>query len=289
MREWRELDLPTIGIIGVGVVGGALKSYLEGGGITPLLYDRFLRLGSRKEVDQADLIFVCVPTPYQPGGGFDHSAIADAIAPLSGQKTVVIKSTVVPGTTEAYQRRYPQHTLLFNPEFLVEKTANEDFLKPDRQIVGYCGASLGEARSVLQLLPRAPHEALMPARAAELVKYATNSFLALKVIFSNEIFDLCETLGASYEDVRRSVAADERIGSSHMDVLDGGYRGYGGKCLPKDTMALMDLAESLGAPLRLLEAAHEINLRLRAPMAADLGVIVQPRRWTNRGSGSRAA
>jgi len=255
-----------VGVVGVGVVGGAVRDYLEGEGIRPLLYDRDKRLGSQAEVDQADLVFVCVPTPYRPVVGFDDSAVDDAIASLSGAKTVVLKSTVLPGMTEKYQRRYPQHTVLFNPEFLRDKTAVADFLEPDRQIVGYCRSDEAVAAEVLRLLPRAPHEAVVPAAVAEMAKYATNAFLAMKVVFANELFDLAQALNIDYAQVRVSLAADLRIGGSHLEVLDGGYRGYGGKCLPKDTMALLDLAEDLGVEMRLLEAAHEVNSRLKAPV-----------------------
>ncbi len=131
-------------------------------------------------------------------------------------------------------------------------------------------ASPGE---VLDLLPRARFETVMPARAAELVKYASNAFLAVKVIFANELFDLCGALAADYADVRAGLAADGRIGASHLDVHDGGYRGYGGKCLPKDTMALLGFAEDIGQPLRLLQAAHEVNLMLRGEsISADLAL-----------------
>ena len=259
-----------IGIIGVGVVGGALRAFLEKDGLRPLLYDPGLGLGSLADVDSADLVFACVPTPYRAGTGFDADALYETVAGLSGSKTIVIKSTVLPGTTDGLQDQYPQHRLLFNPEFLRESSAVEDFLQPDRQIVGFARQwHRPAAEAVLRLLPRAPYEAVVPSRSAELIKYATNSFLALKVIFGNELFDLSRALGIEYEDVRDGLAADLRVGPSHLDVHDAGYRGYGGKCLPKDTMALLDLARELEAPLRLLEAAHEVNLSLRGESILD--------------------
>ena len=256
----------SVGVIGVGVVGGAVRHYFESQGVPPLLYDPAKRLGSLAEINAAGLVFVCVPTPYAPGHGFDDSAVEQAIAPLRGSKTIVIKSTVLPGTTRKFQERFPEHRVLFNPEFLRERSAVEDFLKPDRQIVGVCGDDREEAERLLKLLPPAPHTAVVPAEAAELTKYATNAFLALKVTFANELYDLCAALGADYGLVKEGIAVDERIGASHLDVLDGGYRGYGGKCLPKDTMALLDLADDLGVVLDLLKAAHGVNLRLNPPV-----------------------
>jgi len=261
----KGIELRKPGIMGVGVVGGAVRNYFDLVGIVPLLYDPFKKLGSVKEINQADLVYICVPTPYVSQRGFDGSAVASALSLLEGEKTVVIKSTVLPGTTERLQGQYPQHHILFNPEFLREVSANADFLTPDRQIVGYCGNDSDLAASILATLPRAPHEAVVPASTAEMTKYATNSFLALKVIFGNELFDLCQELGTDYELVKQGIGVDERIGMSHLDVLDAGYRGYGGKCLPKDTMSLLDLADELGVQMRLLEAAHEVNMRLRAP------------------------
>jgi UDPglucose 6-dehydrogenase len=252
--------------MGVGVVGGAVRNYLELTGLRPRLYDPGKGLGSLKEINEAELIYVCVPTPYVAGVGFDDSAIAEAVRHLRAGKTIVIKSTVLPGTTEKFQRLNPQHTFLFNPEFLRENSANEDFLTPDRQIVGYCGASSELATSILKTLPRAPHESVVPAGVAEMTKYATNSFLALKVIFGNEMFDLCQALGLDYELVKQGIGVDKRIGDSHFNVLDSGYRGYGGKCLPKDTMSLLDLADDAGIEMKLLQAAHEVNLRLHAPV-----------------------
>jgi UDPglucose 6-dehydrogenase len=257
--------------MGVGVVGGAVRNYLELTGIQALLYDPGKGLGSLREINEAELVYVCVPTPYVAGVGFDDSAVGDAISHLRSGKTVVIKSTVLPGTTDKFQRLFPQQTVLFNPEFLRENSANEDFLTPDRQIVGYCGVDSDLASAILETLPRAPYEAVVPAAVAEMTKYATNSFLALKVIFGNEMFDLCQSLGIDYELVKQGIGVDKRIGDSHFNVLDAGYRGYGGKCLPKDTMSLLDLADGAGVEMRLLQAAHEVNLRLHAPVPFHRG------------------
>ncbi len=253
-----------IGIAGVGVVGSALRSYLRSGGIEPRVYDPALRLGAFADIDDAGLVFLCVPTPYHLDTGFDSSVLDATAAMLTGSKTVVIKSTVLPGTTCRLQAEYPQHRFLFSPEFLRETSAERDFVEPDRQIVGFARAGdRAVAQRVLELMPSAPYEAVMPARSAEMVKYATNAFLALKVIFANELHDLAQALDIDYADVRRGLAADARIGASHLDVGHGGYRGYGGKCLPKDTMSLLDLSREIGAPLQVLEAAHRVNLSLR--------------------------
>ena len=251
-----------VGIIGLGVVGSAVRGYFEAQGHRPRLYDPYLALGSMQEINEALVVFVCVPTPYRERSGFDPSAIEEAIALLKPEKTVVIKSTVLPGTTDALQRRHPHHRVLFNPEFLREATAHEDFLSPDRQIVGCTDLSRPVAGEVMSLLPRAPFMRIVAAAEAEMAKYVANAFLAIKVSFANEIYDLCTVLGINYEAVRPLVAADARIGPSHLDVFYDGYRGYDGKCLPKDIRSLMELAETAGVSLRLLRAAHDLNQAL---------------------------
>lgn len=255
----------TIGIMGLGVVGDAVHHHFERLGYPLRLYDPYRGLGSERAINQAELIFICVPTPYRPHSGFDDSALEDAVSLLDGSKVIVIKSTVLPGTTEAYQFRYSQHCFLFNPEFLRQVYARTDFLQPDRQVIGYTAQSHHLAESVLSILPPAPFTRIMVAREAEMTKYMTNGFLALKVTFANELFDLSSALDIDYDVVREAVAADRRIGPSHLDVFDGGYRGYGGKCLPKDMKALLDLADRLRVPLRLLRTAERVNATLLPP------------------------
>lgn len=255
----------VIGIVGLGVVGDAVHHYFKTTDHSLRLFDLYQGVGSPEEINEADLIFICVPTPYQAGTGFDASALEDAIGRIEGSKVIVIKSTVLPGTTESFQARYPQHCFLFNPEFLRQDYARAEFLKPDRQIVGYCAESRHLAESVLSLLPDAPYRRVMLAREAELTKYMANSFLALKVTFANEFFDLASALDIDYAVVRDSVSADVRIGESHMHVAQDGYRGYGGKCLPKDIKAVLDLAERLGLPLHLVRAADRVNATLLPP------------------------
>jgi len=248
-----------IGICGVGVVGGALLRYLEKQGEVPIIYDKQQLDTSKDALKEADVVFICVPTPFREGKGFDISAVEEAIGALGGNKVVVIRSTVVPGTTDKLQARYQQHKILVNPEFLREAHADEDMLHPERQIVGYTDKSRGAAQGVLDLLPRAPFERLVEAKVAEMVKYTGNAFLSTKVIFANQIYDLCEKLGIDYDKVKEAVSKDPRIGASHLDVLHGGYRGYGGKCLDKDIKALIELADSVDVNVDLYKKVVEIN------------------------------
>lgn len=260
----------SIGIVGVGMVGGAVKKYFEDvRGEKPHLYDPGKNLGSVEEVNQSDIVFVCVPTPYEKDKGFDLQYVESSIEKLEDGKVVVIKSTVLPGATEKLQKKYSQHKLLFNPEFLVESKANETMQKPDRQIVGYTKASKEHAEDVLRILPEAPFKKIMPATEAETVKYFGNTFLAKKVIFANHMYDLCEKLGIDYNSVAEAASKDPRIGPSHLDVHHAGYRGYGGACLPKDTRALLQLAENIGVDMKLLKTTEELNNKLLEEQGID--------------------
>ena len=248
-----------VGVMGVGMVGGAVAKVFE----KPILFDPYKKLGSLKELNTADIIFVCVPTPYdEKRGGFDLSIVKEAIEKLQGSKIVIVKSTVVPGTTELFQKKYPQHKFLFIPEFLTEETADQDMRYPDRQIVGYTKQSYSVAGDLMHMLPMAPFERIMPATEAEMVKYFGNTWFSTKVVFANQMYDLCQALGVDYDTVKDSAAADKRIGRSHLVVLHKGYRGYGGKCLPKDTRAIIQKGRELNTPLELLEKVEEINNKL---------------------------
>lgn len=266
--------IDTVAVMGTGIVGGSLLAHLREQGRDVRAYDPPKGIGAADDLGEADAVFVCVPTPYTGGRGFDDSYLLSALNAIPGEKLVVIKSTVLPGTTELMQERFPQHRFMFNPEFLREATALEDFLHPDRQIVGVTARTGGESKAVMAMLPRAPFERICAASEAEMAKYVANSFLAVKVSYSNDIFDLCQRLAIDYTMVRDVVAADVRIGASHTDVLDGGYRGYGGKCLPKDSKSLLDLASAAGVELAVLRAADRVNASLRG----DEGTVLRPMR-----------
>jgi len=133
---------------------------------------------------------------------------------------------------------------------------------PGRQIIGYTTQSYQIARGILDLLPRAPFEEVVTSIEAEMIKYFGNTFLATKVIFANQMYELCKRLDIDYEIVRRCVSADERIGPSHLNIYWDGYRGYRGKCFPKDMKALIQFADKKGVDLKLHKIVEEINEKL---------------------------
>jgi len=271
-----------IGIVGIGMVGGALQRYLgEKEGIRLYLYDKGKRIGSPGEVNKAELIFVCVPTPYlKDGQGFDLSYVEETLDKLKGEKVAVIKSTVIPGTTEMLQKKYPHLKLLMNPEFLTELTADQDMSYPDRQIIGYTKKSQNAAGDVMQLLPLAPFERVLPATEAEMVKYFGNTWFAVKVSFANQMYDLCQKSGLDYDRMVEAAAADKRIGRTHLNIFHRGYRGYGGKCLPKDIRAFIQFAEAKGIDLKLHKTSEAINEELMR-----LQKIKDPEKISKRQSG----
>ena len=258
-----------IGIMGVGMVGGALQRYFQKQGTEPVVFDTGKNLGSLAAINQADIIFICVPTPYDKEKGFDLSYIKNAFSNIQGSKIVVIKSTALPGTAEAFQKKYPQHKVLNNPEFLTETTADQDMFYPDRQIVGYTQQSKDTAEDIMAILPSAPYQKILPVTEAEMVKYFGNTFFSIKVIFANQMYDLCEKLGIDYNRIMESAAADKRIGRMHLETPHKGYRGFGGKCLLKDHNALIQFADSKDIDLKLHKTAKELNEQLMKQQNID--------------------
>lgn len=277
MQEKSLKDL-KIGIIGVGMVGGALKNYFEKKDRKLFLYDNSKNFGSIEEVNQADVIFICVPTPYDKEKGFDLLFVEDAVSCINGNKIVIIKSTVLPGTTEKFQEKYPHHKFLFNPEFLVEDKADECMQNPDRQIIGFTSKSYDVAETIMHLLPKAFFQKIIQATEAEMVKYFGNTFLATKVIFANQMYELCQKIGVDYNKVMEVAAVDKRIGYSHLKVMYGGYRGYGGKCLPKDIRALIQFADKQNIDLKIHKTVEEINNKLMRNQS-----IEDPEKFSKRG------
>jgi len=272
---------PNVGIIGIGMVGGPIaryfaeiKKYERGKNL--FLYDIDVKKNYGDDVSRADVIFICVPSPRNPkDGSCDTSLVSNAIKKINGTtKIIVIKSTVPPGTTERLQQEYPQHKLLFNPEFLTESRAWDDMLRPDRQIVGFTKESLDAAHLVLSLLPKAPfmspwgvgtyQPVRITATEAEFIKYAGNVYFVRKVNWANALAKAAEQFGANYENIRKGMSADHRIGDSHLDVNHGGYRGWGGYCFPKDLDGFIQFAKSntLHDISTLLEADRRFNEEL---------------------------
>jgi UDPglucose 6-dehydrogenase len=216
----------------------------------------------RSDGTPCEVMFVCVPTPMGIGGVADLSAVEAVIDEvrevLPAGAIVVNKSTVPVGTGERTAELIdrPDVAVVSNPEFLREGSGVHDFLNPDRIIVGSNAQDAAERVAALYARLGAP-TVLTDLASAEMIKYAANCFLATKLSYVNAIAELCERLGADVEDVTEGLGYDKRIGQAYLSPGPG----WGGSCLPKDTSALLQLADSVDFEFRLLRAAIETNTR----------------------------
>jgi UDPglucose 6-dehydrogenase len=231
-------------------------------------------------IKDADAVFIAVGTPSRRGDGHaDLSyvfAAAEEIADLmQGYTVVVTKSTVPVGTGDEVEARIrarrpdAQFSVVSNPEFLREGAAINDFKRPDRVVVG--GAEDPRARRCMEELYRPLFLNETPIvfterRTSELIKYAANAFLAMKITFINEMADLSEAVGANVQEVARGIGLDNRIGGKFLNAGPG----YGGSCFPKDTLALVRTAQEAGAPTHLIEATVQVNDARKKKMARKI-------------------
>jgi len=274
----------TIGFIGQGFIGKSYADDMERRGYFTVRYALEKPYVSNKEkIKDCDIVFIAVPTPTTPQG-FDYSIVESALRLVGRGKTAVIKSTVLPGTTVRLQKKFPRIVVMHSPEFLVLKQAAEDAARPLRNIIGITRPShAARAKAVMKVLPRAPFESVMPVRDAELVKYAGNFFLYLKVLYANLVYEMAEALGGEYEQIRAAVAADPRIGPSHLQVIhDSGHkgakrgRGAGGVCFIKDIAALADFYDRVVGDERgsaIFRAVIEKNIALLVESGKDLDLL----------------
>jgi UDPglucose 6-dehydrogenase len=234
-------------------------------------------------VEDADAIFIAVGTPSRRGDGFaDLSfvfAAADTIAATVKHRCVVVcKSTVPVGTSRAVRERIHQASgnglieVASNPEFLREGSAIDDFKRPDRVIVG---VETEHARETMKAIYRPLGLNRTPMliaglETAELIKYASNAFLATKITFINEIADLCERVGADVQEVAQGIGLDRRIGPKFLHAGPG----YGGSCFPKDTLALLETARAAGAPLSIVQAVVNANDARKRAMAERIAAAL---------------
>ena len=227
----------------------------------------------------AEAVFIAVGTPTRRGDGhadlsYVYEAVEQVARVLTGYTVIVTKSTVPVGTGRRIRelltevRPDLEVDVASNPEFLREGSAIGDFMRPDRIVIG---AETERAREVLRLLYRPLYLIEAPIlftglETAELIKYAANSFLAMKVTFINEMADICERAGADVHDVARGIGLDGRIGRKFLHPGPG----FGGSCFPKDTLAMVRIAQDYGAPSRLIEAVVAVNDARKAGMAARI-------------------
>ncbi len=257
----------TIGVIGQGYVGTAIKLGFQDH-YKVLTYDKFDLAKSTHSkisdlVEETEVIFVCVPTPMRKDGtcytGIVEEVIREINETANGQ-IVVIKSTVPPGTTDKFNHEFSNVTVIFNPEFLTEENFLDDFKNQNRIILGGSRKGTNKLRQIYsKVFPKAVI-VKTGDKHAEMVKYFTNTFLATKVSFANEMYNICEQIGIDYDKVVEYAIYDERLGKSHWAVPgpDGDF-GFGGHCFPKDLSAIINQFDTYG----LLESVEDVNNQVR--------------------------
>ena len=255
-----------IGILGLGVVGNAVKTGLSQLGHSISFYDPKIPESQFSDVLGTEVCFLCVPTPScQSSGECDITIVEKSLEMLESNKysgVVVIKSTVVPGTTEYMRKKYTNLEICFVPEFLRERCAMVDFVQNhDLCLIGTHSDDVFELiKQVHGFYPKAVK--MVSPTEAELVKYYNNIYNATLITLANSFYEVCTSLGADYSEVKQSLVMREHINDSYLQCSDN-FRGFGGVCLPKDTLAIAKLVEKLGLDIEFFKMILEENKKYK--------------------------
>jgi len=265
-----------IGIIGKGFVGSAVQfgfSPNVGCDADVKVYDKDINKSTHsldEVVNDSEYVFISVPTPASNDGKINLEILDNCLREIDSVSTrsetiFLLRSTIVPGSSRNFQNTYPKLKLVFNPEFLTERSANYDFINQTRIILG---GSIENTNKVADLF-RWRFGKSIPVietnfESAELIKYMTNTFLATKVSFLNDMKLLSDKIDGDWDSVLDGFIRDGRIGHSHLNVPGhDGKLGFGGSCFPKDIQAIIHFADSINVNLSVLKGAWETNLKVR--------------------------
>tara|TARA_Y100001970_G_scaffold107653_1_gene134637 strand:- start:3163 stop:4035 length:873 start_codon:yes stop_codon:yes gene_type:complete len=264
-----------IGIIGRGFVGSAVEhGFLcdDNHKADIKIFDKSPKLSTHsleETVNHSTFIFVSVPTPANLNGSVNLDALDIVLNNINkcidNDCIILIRSTITPGTSKFFSKKYPQLNIVFNPEFLTEKNAKEDFINQSRIILG----GVNSLTAKVAELYKWRFDNKVPIiqtdyQTAELIKYMNNIFLATKVSFMNEMLLVANKVGANWEKAVEGFVLDDRVGSSHINVPghDGKF-GFGGSCFPKDIQAFIEFSDKLDVDLKVVKAAWDTNLKVR--------------------------
>jgi len=244
-----------LGIVGCGVIGNSLAGLLEDLGHTVKKYDPAKLLAG--DISKCEIVFVCVPTKKDMK--FEDVKMAVGYVNLENKKGIIaVRSTIMPGIIDEFTKRYKRE-FVYLPEFLRERTALLDEICPDKIIVGTRKREVFEIfEKLFKRVINKNKIIMMKPVEAELLKVALNSLYTIKVVFGNELYDICQKYGADYYKLFEAFKLDKYINAMHLDPLFDGYRGAGGKCLPKDLKFLIRAAKQKGIlPRVMIEADRE--------------------------------
>jgi len=267
--------MKKIGIIGRGFVGSAVEfgfSAQTGCDASVKVYDKNPKLSSNsleETVNQSEFIFLSVPTPSNVDGSINLDVLNEALFSISevneSDNIILIRSTIVPGTTQKFKETFPKLNLVFNPEFLTERSAKYDFINQSRFILG---GDKSHTSKVAELFKWRFGDSVpiieTNFETAELIKYMNNCFFAAKVSFLNEMKLISDKTHADWNVAVEGFVRDGRIGHSHLSVPGpDGKLGFGGSCFPKDIQAIINFAKTLNIELNTLQGAWQTNLQVR--------------------------
>lgn len=263
-----------IGIIGQGFVGNAIyQKFSKYYDVKTYDLDESKCNSTKDKVLSQEIIFMCLPTPMNKDGSCNVDIITEELDGLDlladneeTTRIVVVKSTIPPGTTDKWNQQFENLEIAFNPEFLTEANAVDDFENQTRIILGGNKDITTILKQLYSSIFRKTSKIIKTdAKTAELVKYVTNTFLSTKVSFANEIYDLCNGMDLDYDKVIEYATYDERLGLSHWGVPGpDGDRGFGGHCFPKDLSALIKITEVLNTRNNVLTATQKTNDEVRS-------------------------
>lgn len=248
-----------IGIIGFGHVGKNMANLFK----DAVIYDKCLKIGSMEEINQCYAAFICVPTPKKEDGSCDTSIVEEVIKECTC-KILILRSTVRVGFTDEMVKKYNKN-IVFQPEYYGETVAHPFVNLNERAWLSFGGTkeAINLAINVYKTVTNSNTRIYMgAAKEVEMAKYMENAYLATKVIFCNEMYDICQKLGIDYNFVREVWTADPRIGTSHTFIYEDN-RGYGGSCLPKDILSIQYQAKENKCDTTLLDAVINKNKKYR--------------------------
>lgn len=264
-----------IGVVGKGFVGSAVQfgfSPNTGCNAEVRVYDKDPNKSSHtldEVVNNSNFIFLSVPTPSNKDGSVNLDIVREALSDINkvikNNSIILLRSTMVPGSTQEFQDSFPELKLVFNPEFLTERSANFDFINQSRFIVG---GQPENTKKVSEMYKWRFGQSVPVIETnfetAELIKYMNNCFFATKVSFMNEMKLVSDQCGADWDEAVEGFIRDGRIGHSHLNVPGhDGRLGFGGSCFPKDIQAMINFGQSLGLKMNTLTGAWETNLEVR--------------------------